>query len=78
MTLRSGALTSRATRAVATGLLAAPLAGGLLLVGVGVLLVLVGKIDRSGTIGIIGSLIGVGGAFLVPLAAVRAVVGRLT
>jgi hypothetical protein len=54
------------------------LALGALLVGIGILLLLVGKIDRTGTIGIIGLLIAVGGVFLVPVALLRAVLGRLT
>ena len=52
------------------------LALGALLVGIGILLVLIGKIDRTGTIGIIGLLIAVGGVFLVPVALLRAVIGR--
>ncbi len=50
---------------------------GLVLIVAGILLVLVGKIDRTGTIGIIGLLIAVGGAFMIPLAALRAVASRI-
>lgn len=55
----------------------AMLALGLVLVVAGVLLVLVGKIDRTGTIGIIGLLIAVGGAFMIPLAGIRAIADRI-